>query len=76
MPANRTLPLPTPAEHARLRDGNGLQSLRYRRTGSIDVNAALMLLERAAAQPKLIIDAAEDRAMTTLLVRVRYRCIP
>jgi len=35
-----------------------------------------MLLERAAAQPKLIIGAAEDRAMTTLLVRVRYRCIP
>jgi len=40
------------------------------------VDAALMLLDRAAAQPKLIIGAAEDRAMTTLLVRVRYRCIP
>ena len=40
------------------------------------MDAALMLLERAAAQSKLIIDATADRAMTTLLVLVRYRSIP
>jgi hypothetical protein len=39
------------------------------------VDAAFMLLERAAAQRTLIIDWAAVQALTTFLVRMRYRCI-
>jgi hypothetical protein len=41
----------------------------------INVDAGFMLLERAAAQRTLIIDWAAVQALTTFLVRMRYRCI-
>src|SRR6266702_3077393 len=73
-PANRPRPLPTPAEYAQLRAGTDLSHSRTAVSASIGTDAAFRSLERAAAQPKLIIDGTAVRSLATLLMSMCYQC--
>jgi hypothetical protein len=72
--AERARPLPAPAE--RSSEKTDFSHSGTAGPASVDLNAAFTLLERAAAELKLIIDGAVARALTMLLVRVRCQYVP